>query len=64
MGGMIAQTMAIEHPTRVRTLTSIMSMTGEPEYGAPTPEALAILVQPTPTTREEAIARRGGSRRR
>ena len=43
MGGMIAQTMAIEHPTRVRTLTSIMSMTGEPEYGAPTPEALAIL---------------------
>ena len=56
MGGMIAQTMAIEHPTRVRTLTSIMSMTGEPEYGAPTPEALAILVQPTPTTREEAIA--------
>ena len=34
MGGMIAQTMAIEHPTRVRTLTSIMSTTGEPEYGA------------------------------
>ena len=56
MGAMIAQTMAIEHPTRVRTLTSIMSTTGEPEYGAPTPEALAILVRPTPTTREEAIA--------
>ena len=32
MGGMIVQTMAIEHPDRVRTLTSIMSMTGEPEY--------------------------------
>lgn len=56
MGGMIAQTMAIEHPTRVRTLTSIMSTTGETEVGAPTPEAMAILVRPTPTTRDEAIA--------
>lgn len=55
MGGMIAQTMAIEHPERVRTLTSIMSMTGEPEHGQPTPEAMAILVRPTPTTRDEAI---------
>jgi len=55
MGGMIAQTMAIEHPARVRTLTSIMSMTGELEYGEPTPEALAVLVGPAATTREEAI---------
>ena len=31
MGGMIAQTMAIEHPDRVRTLTSVMSTTGEPD---------------------------------
>ena len=37
MGGMIAQTMAIEHPTRVRTLTSIMSTTGEPESASPRP---------------------------
>ena len=50
MGGMIAQTMAIEHPARVRTLTSIMSTTGEPEYGQPTPEALAILLRPVATT--------------
>jgi pimeloyl-ACP methyl ester carboxylesterase len=55
MGGMIAQTLAIEHPTRVRTLTSIMSMTGEPEYGQPTPEALEILIRPVGTTRDEAI---------
>jgi pimeloyl-ACP methyl ester carboxylesterase len=55
MGGMIAQTMAIEYPARVRTLTSIMSMTGEPEYGQPTPEAMAILVRPVATTRDEAI---------
>jgi pimeloyl-ACP methyl ester carboxylesterase len=34
MGGMIAQLMAIEHPTRVRTLTSIMSTTG-PFVGRP-----------------------------
>jgi pimeloyl-ACP methyl ester carboxylesterase len=37
MGGMIAQTMAIEHPARVLTLTSMMSTTGEPEFGQPTP---------------------------
>ena len=29
MGGMIAQTVAVEHPTRVRSLTSIMSTTGD-----------------------------------
>ena len=55
MGGMIAQTMAIEHPARVRTLTSIMSTTGEPEVGQPTPEAMALLVRPAATTRDEAI---------
>ena len=33
MGGMIAQTMAIEQPERVLTLTSMMSTTGEPEFG-------------------------------
>ena len=55
MGGMIAQTMAIEHPERVRTLTSIMSMTGEPEFGQPTPEAMGILVRPAATSRDEAI---------
>lgn len=38
MGGMIAQTVAIEHPSRVQTLTSIMSQTGDPEYGQPDPK--------------------------
>ena len=55
MGGMIAQTIAIEHPARVRTLTSIMSTTGEPEVGQPTPEAMQMLLRPAPTTRDEAI---------
>ena len=34
MGGMIAQTIAIEHPARVRTLTSVMSTSG-PRAGRP-----------------------------
>jgi pimeloyl-ACP methyl ester carboxylesterase len=57
MGGMIVQTMAIEHPARVRTLTSIMSMTGELEYGTPTAEAATVLMTPPPTDREAYIAR-------
>ncbi|MGY2063101.1 alpha/beta fold hydrolase, partial [Nocardia gipuzkoensis] len=32
-GGMIAQTVAIEYPDRVRSLTSMMSTTGKPEVG-------------------------------
>jgi pimeloyl-ACP methyl ester carboxylesterase len=55
MGGMIAQTMAIEHPERVLTLTSMMSTTGEPDYGQSTPEALEALLAPSPTSREEYI---------
>ena len=35
MGGMIAQTIAIEYPHRVRSLTSIMSTTGNPSVGQP-----------------------------
>ena len=51
MGGMIAQEMAIHHPARVHTLTSIMSSTGNPDLPPPTPEAMAILVTPAPTDR-------------
>jgi pimeloyl-ACP methyl ester carboxylesterase len=57
MGGMIAQTMAIEHPDRVRSLTSIMSTTGDPAVGRSTPEAMAALLSPPATTREGAIER-------
>ena len=46
MGGMIAQTFAIEHPERVLTLTSIMSTTGDPDVGQPEPDMLAMLLQP------------------
>jgi len=60
MGGMIAQTMAIEHPERLLTLTSMMSTTGEPGYGRSTPEAQQALLTPAPADREgyiEAAAR-------
>lgn len=56
MGGMIAQTVAIEHPMRTRTLTSIMSTTGEPEFGQSAPEAQAALLTPSPIDREGYIA--------
>jgi pimeloyl-ACP methyl ester carboxylesterase len=51
MGGMIAQTMAIEHPERLLTLTSMMSTTGEPEFGQSTPEATQALLTPAPADR-------------
>ena len=57
LGGMIAQTVAIEHPRRVRSLTSIMSSTGDHEVGQATPEALTALLSPPAQSREEAIAR-------
>jgi pimeloyl-ACP methyl ester carboxylesterase len=55
MGGMIVQTMAIEHADRVASLTSIMSSTGDPKSGAPTPEALDALLAPPPTDRAAFI---------
>jgi pimeloyl-ACP methyl ester carboxylesterase len=56
MGGMIVQQLAIDHPRRVDTLTSIMSTTGEPDYFESSPEALAALTAPPPTDREAYIA--------
>jgi len=50
MGGAIAQTLAIHHPERVRTLTSIMATSGAPGLPPPTPEAMAMLFRPAPTT--------------
>lgn len=55
MGGMIVQTMAIEHAARALSLTSIMSNTGNPEYGASTPEANAVLLRAPSADRQTYI---------
>jgi pimeloyl-ACP methyl ester carboxylesterase len=57
MGGFVAQQMAIDSPARVRTLTSIMSSTGDPELPPPAPAALAALLEPLPPGREAFIDR-------
>jgi pimeloyl-ACP methyl ester carboxylesterase len=57
MGGMIAQEIAISFPQRVRSLTSIMSTTGNPKDPPPTREAAAVLMAPPPATREEYFER-------
>ena len=44
MGGMVAQTVAIEHPKRVLSLTSIMSTTGKRSVGWQHPRLLPTLI--------------------
>jgi pimeloyl-ACP methyl ester carboxylesterase len=55
MGGMIAQTMALEHPGRVASLTSIMSSPGDPRTGKPEPEAREVLLTVPPAEREAYV---------
>jgi len=52
MGGMIAQTMAIRHPSRLRSLISIYSTTGNPELPQAKPEVMGLLIAPPPKERE------------
>lgn len=56
MGGMIVQTMAIEHPERVLSLTSIMSTPGDPKVGQASEAARAALLAPPATDRAAYIA--------
>lgn len=55
MGGMIAQTMAVEHSHRVASLTSIMSKPGSFLAGRPSLGVLAGLLGSRPTEREAAF---------
>jgi pimeloyl-ACP methyl ester carboxylesterase len=48
MGGAIGQLLAIHHPQRLLTLTSIMATSGAPGLPPPTPEAMAMLMKPAP----------------
>ena len=55
LGGMIAQTMAIDEPERVISLTSIMSATGSREVVDIPDESLGLLLTPAPTERSEYL---------
>ncbi len=60
MGGMIAQLVAINHPEKTLSLTSIMSTTGNPELPQAKPEAMAALAAPAPDPNDlEAVVQRG-----
>ena len=56
MGGMIVQTIAIEHPHRCHSMTSVMSTVGDINYGQAAPEAMTALLAPPPASRDEYIA--------
>jgi len=55
MGGMIAQTIVIRHHSRVLSLISIYSTTGNPEVPQPKPEVIGMLIAPPPNKREANI---------
>jgi pimeloyl-ACP methyl ester carboxylesterase len=57
MGGMVAQLVAVRHPGRVRSLTSIMSTTGDPSVGTPNEAAMGVLFAPPAADRESAVKR-------
>ncbi|HYV45071.1 MAG TPA: alpha/beta hydrolase [Myxococcaceae bacterium] len=58
MGGGIVQTMAIEHPARVRSLTTMMWTTGDTSVGQMHPATMkAVFGGPRVRTREDAVAR-------
>jgi pimeloyl-ACP methyl ester carboxylesterase len=52
MGGMIAQTLAVREPERVRSLTSIMSNTGSRWSGRPATRTFPVLLRRPPADRE------------
>jgi pimeloyl-ACP methyl ester carboxylesterase len=56
MGGMIAQTLAAQHPELVRSLTSIMSNTGNRWKGQPALGVMRFLLRQAPADRDGYIA--------
>ena len=58
MGGMIVQQLGISYPDRLRSITSLMSATGNRDYGRPTKEAQTALLTPSPVEREAWLEHR------
>jgi pimeloyl-ACP methyl ester carboxylesterase len=60
LGGMIAQLVAIRHPEKVLSLTSMMATTGDRRVGQPSAEGAGVLFTPMPAERdrhlEQAVA--------
>jgi pimeloyl-ACP methyl ester carboxylesterase len=57
MGGMIAQTLAIEYPDRVDSMVSMMSTTGNRWVGTPHYRTYGVLLGRPPANREAIVAR-------
>jgi pimeloyl-ACP methyl ester carboxylesterase len=57
MGGMIAQILAIRHPERLLSMTSIMSTTGDPALPPASADAMRVLLTPPPGDRAGNVAR-------
>jgi pimeloyl-ACP methyl ester carboxylesterase len=59
MGGMVAQTVAIEHPGRVLSLISMESSTSELDLPSGTPEAMDAMFRSPPLKRDRYIEHMG-----
>jgi pimeloyl-ACP methyl ester carboxylesterase len=59
MGGMIAQLVAINYPSRTKSLVSIMSTTGRRDLPSGNPETLSVLFRPPKSTSREDLINAG-----